>query len=126
MMKKDIEDRVDIQLLVDQFYAKVMDDKDLGYIFRELAKVDLVTHLPILYDFWENAILFTGNYEGNPMELHKHLHHIMPLDETHFNIWNKLFLSTVDELFKGPKANLAKERGVSISNTIKEKLKIIA
>ena len=123
-MKEDIEDRSDIKLLVDQFYIKVMNDIDLGYIFKELAKVNLVTHLPILYDFWENVILYTGNYEGNPMELHKHLHHLTPLNEAHFAIWNRLFTGTVDELFSGPKATLAKERAISISKTIMDKLKI--
>jgi hemoglobin len=71
-----------------------------------------------MYDFWENAILFTGSYEGNPVILHKHLHHIQPLDKTHFNFSNKLFLGTVNELFEGSKANLAKERALSISGII--------
>ena len=121
-MKKDIENRTDIELLVNNFYKKIRADKQLGFIFEDIAKVDWQTHLPAMYNFWENIILYTGTYEGNPMNLHKHLHHITPLTAAHFAQWNKLFLCTVDELFEGKKANLAKQRAVNISNIIQKKL----
>jgi hemoglobin len=121
-LKKDIENRTDIELLVNTFYKKVIADNKLGYIFNDVALVNWSTHFVIMYDFWENVILFTGSYEGNPVNLHKHLHHIQPLDKTHFNRWNKLFLETVDQLFAGAKANLAKERALSISGIIKNKV----
>ena len=121
-MKKDIENRTDIELLVNTFYTKVIADNKLGYIFNDAALVNWSTHFVIMYDFWENVILFTGSYEGNPVNLHKHLHHIQPLDKTHFNRWNKLFLDTVNELFEGSKADLAKERALSISGIISKKI----
>ena len=121
-MKKDIENRRDIEQLVNTFYKKVIADNKLGYIFNDVALVNWSTHFVIMYDFWENVILFTGSYEGNPVDLHKHLHHIQPLDKTHFNRWNKLFLDTVSELFEGPKADLAKERALSISGIISKKI----
>ena len=121
-MKKDIENRTDIELLVNNFYKKIRADKQLGFIFEDIAKVNWSAHLPTMYNFWENIILFTGSYEGNPMNLHKHLHHINPLTAAHFDQWNKLFLCTVDELFEGKKANLAKQRAVNISNIIQKKL----
>lgn len=121
-MKKDIENRSDIELMVDVFYKKVLADKQLELIFQEVAKVNWTTHMPLLYDFWENVILFTGSYEGNPVNLHKHLHDIEPLSKTHFNRWNKLFILTVDQLFEGSKAELAKERAISISGIIRDKL----
>ncbi len=121
-MTKDIATRNDIELLVNAFYAKVIADKELGHIFHEIAKVNWPTHLSVMYDFWENIILFTGTYEGNPMNLHQHLHHISPLNEHHFEQWNNLFIKTVDELFEGAKAGLAKQRALSISLIIKKKL----
>ena len=121
-MKKDIDNRKDIEQLVNTFYKKVIADNKLGYIFNDVALVNWSTHFVIMYDFWENVILFTGSYEGNPVDLHKHLHHIQPLDKTHFNRWNKLFLDTVSELFEGPKADLAKERALSISGIISKKI----
>lgn len=121
-MKKDIETRTDIELLVNIFYAKVIKDEQLGFIFQEVAKVNWQTHLAIMYDFWENIILFTGTYQGNPMNLHQHLHHIAPLKESHFDQWNKLFTETIDELFAGEKADLTKQRAISISLIIQEKI----
>jgi hemoglobin len=121
-LKKDIETRTDIELLVNTFYTKVIADNKLGYIFNDVALVNWSTHFVILYNFWENVILFTGSYEGNPVNLHKHIHHIQPLDKTHFNRWNKLFLDTVNELFEGSKADLAKERALSISGIISNEI----
>ncbi len=122
-MKKDIKNRTDIELMVNVFYSKVLADEQLGFIFHDMAKVNWATHLPTMYNFWENIILFTGTYEGNPMNLHQHLHHITPLNESHFTQWNLLFTTTVDELFEGENAGLAKRRAISISGIIAEKIK---
>jgi len=121
-LKKDIQNRADIELMVDTFYKKVLADKQLGYIFQDVAKVNWATHIPILYNFWENVILFTGSYEGNPVNLHKHLHDIKPLNKAHFERWNKLFILTVNQLFEGANAELAKEKALSISGIIKQKV----
>lgn len=121
-MKKDIENRNDIELLVNIFYSKVLADKQLGFIFQQMAKVNWSTHLPAMYDFWENIILFTGSYKGNPINLHQHLHHITPLNETHFEQWNQLFICSVNELFEGKNAQLAIQRAISISGIIKTKI----
>jgi hemoglobin len=121
-VKKDIVNRADIELLVNTFYRKILADKQLGYIFDKVAKVNWTAHLEIMYNFWENIILFTGDYEGNPMTLHKHLHQIKSLNENHFNQWNRLFINTVDELFKGPNATMAKHRTLNISNIIRKSI----
>lgn len=121
-MKKDIENREDIQLMVDTFYDKVKPDPIIGHIFTDLVKVNWEKHLPVMYDFWENTLFFTGTYEGNPMELHRHLHQAIPLNAAHFNQWIKLFTLTVDELFEGKKAMLAKQRAVSIAGVMQIKI----
>ena len=121
-MKKDITSRKDIELLVDKFYDKVKSDEQIGFIFTEIAKVNWQRHLPIMYDFFENVLFYTGGYTGNPMELHKHVNRLFPLTESHFNQWNNLFHATVDELFKGPTAKLVKERAKSISIVMQLKI----
>jgi hemoglobin len=121
-MKKDINDKTDVALLVNEFYKKVITDTTIGYIFTDVAKVNWEKHLPRMYDFWENTLFYTGTYEGNPMELHKHLHRVMPLTVEHFAQWNKLFLATVDEFFEGPNAILAKQRAISISTVMQIKI----
>ncbi len=114
-MKKDIATREDIELLVKRFYEKVKEDSLIGPLFTEIAKINWEKHLPLMADFWENALFFTGSYQGNPMDLHKHLQKAMNLQHKHFHQWNMLFLTTVDELFSGETALLAKQRALKIS-----------
>lgn len=122
MMKKKINSRKDIEQLVDTFYEKVNKDERLGFIFNDVAGVHWDSHLKTMYSFWENIILFTGDYAGNPMNLHQHIHHLRPLNESDFDRWNQLFIETIDELFEGSNAELAKERAISISNVMRVKI----
>jgi hemoglobin len=114
-MKHDIRNRADIQLLVDAFYEKVKRDETIGYLFNEVAKVDWDKHLPRMYDFWENIIFQTGGFTGNPMVAHLQLHQQSPLSKEHFERWLNLFHTTVNELFEGEKAELARQRAASIA-----------
>ena len=114
-MKKDIENRTDIELLVNTFYERVEADDQLGFIFNQVAHVNWSVHLPAMYRFWENILLLTGTYEGNPMNLHKHLHHLAPLNAAHFDQWILLFTNTVEDLFEGKIASRAKQHATSIA-----------
>jgi hemoglobin len=122
MVKKDILDRKDIETMVNLFYEKVKQDDLIGYIFNDIVKVDWNAHLPVMYDFWEGVLFFTGGYTGNPMITHRKLNHVVSLSAEHFNRWLKLFLSTVDENFEGEKAELAKQRAMSIATVMQLKL----
>ncbi len=121
-MKNDITSRKDIEQLVNTFYDRVSKDERLGYIFNEVAAVNWNSHLEIMYRFWENIILFTGDYSGNPMNLHQHIHHLKPLEGTDFDKWNRMFIETVDDLFEGRNAEGAKERALCISDVLKSKI----
>jgi hemoglobin len=121
-MKRDIESKKDIELLVDTFYSKVQADDLIGYIFTDIAKVNWEKHLPVMYNFFENMLFYTGSYTGNPMELHNHISRLFPLTKAHFARWELLFTQTVDELFTGEKATLAKQRAKSISAVIQIKI----
>ena len=120
-MKKDIETRKDIESLVNHFYDKVKDDAVIGFIFNDIVQVDWKHHLPIMYDFWENIIFNTGGYTGNPMKIHQQLNQVVPLSTEHFREWLHLFIATVNELFEGGKAELAKQRATSISTMMQLK-----
>ncbi len=121
-MKKDIENRADIELLVRSFYDKVKTDETIGYIFNDIFKVDWENHFPVMFDFWENVLFYTGSYDGNPLLIHQHINRVVPLKAAHFNQWNKLFAQTIDELFEGSNAMLAKQRALSISTVMQMKM----
>lgn len=121
-MKKDIENRKDIELLVDAFYEKVKKDPVIGKFFTEVVKVNWEKHLPVMYKFWENVVFYTGNYAGNPMQSHFALHGKSPLSMDDFNQWNKLFNETVDEMFEGMNATNIKQRAQNISTVMQIKI----
>lgn len=121
-MKKEITGRKDIELLVDEFYTRVRKDDLIGFIFSDIAKVNWEKHLPIMYDFFENMLFYTGTYTGNPMELHKHVNRLFPLTDQHFDRWLLLFNTTVDELFAGQTAELVKQRAKSIATIMQIKI----
>lgn len=117
----DISSREDIELLIKEFYDKLLVDELVGYLFTEVVALDLEEHLPRLVDFWEDQLLGTNNYSGNPMKVHLDLHQKEALQKAHFERWLNHFNQTVDTHFSGPKAHLAKERALSIAKVIQIK-----
>ncbi|MGI8788035.1 MAG: group III truncated hemoglobin [Pyrinomonadaceae bacterium] len=120
---KDIENRADIDDLMNRFYARAMSDKEIGYIFTDVAKLDLYHHLPIIGDFWETMLFGTGNYqkhERNPMQVHGELNQKTPLTFEHFNRWLEIFYETIDENFAGETSEYLKMRANAIANRMLE------
>lgn len=121
-MKADIKDRKDIELLVNTFYDRVKENKVIGFIFNDVAKVDWQQHLPIMYSFWATLLLGEQSYAGNPMARHIELSHLTPLTEVQFNEWMHLFNETVDELFEGSVAAFAKNKALNIARLMLTKI----
>lgn len=118
IMKNDIENREDIKILVDKFYERVREDEVIGYLFNDVAKTDWSHHLPKMYDFWEVILFGTGSFKGNPMLVHKELHHKSPLSPEHFAHWFDLFQNTVDDLYEGKNAEDIKYSASNIAHTM--------
>ena len=121
-MKKDISSRLDLDFLMRRFYDKLLVDDMVGYLFTEVIDLNLEKHFPQLVDFWEVQLLNGGRYDGNPMKVHLDLHHKEALTKAHFDRWLEHFNTSVDEHFEGPKANLAKERALSIATVMQIKI----
>ncbi|MGH7885799.1 MAG: group III truncated hemoglobin [Thermodesulfobacteriota bacterium] len=121
---RDIENREDIENLVKSFYKKMLADTILGFIFTDIAKVDLEEHLPVICDFWETIIFSTPKYKkgAEVINVHINLNKKIKLKKGHFVRWLYLFHSTVDELFAGSNANRAKEKAHSIAESMQKKL----
>lgn len=121
-MNTDIASRADIEKLIIEFYNKVRRDDVIGFIFNDVVKMDWKHHVPVIVDFWETIILDNPVYKKNAMEVHYQLNNIIPLQKDHFERWLLLFTGTVDELFNGPKATLAKTRAKSIAGVMQFKM----
>lgn len=115
----DIENRQDIEVIVNKFYNKVQADETISFMFDH---VHWEKHLPLMYDFWDNVLFYTGNYSGNPMAKHQMAHHRNPMTTEHFKRWLFLFAETVDELYDGPNATILKARAESIATIMQLKI----
>lgn len=121
-MKKDIVDRKDIERLLKAFYEKLLADDTISYIFNEVVKIDVETHLPVITDFWESILFERNVYSNNPMKIHLEIQNKTPLLKHHFDTWLNYFTSTIDELFEGSIASKAKERALSIATVMQIKI----
>lgn len=113
-MKKDIRNRKDIEKLVNAFYDKIKSDALIGYIFIDVIQTHWDKHLNVMYNFWENILFYTANFDGNPLLVHQELIKKYAINTTHFEQWNKLFVDSVNKLFEGPKAEEIKNRAANI------------
>lgn len=117
-MKKDIEDRSDIKLVVDNFYGKVKKDPLIGPVFIGVIRHNWPAHLEKMYRFWETVLLDKHSYHGSPFAPHAQ----MPLEQKHFETWLSLFSETVDENFTGEKADEAKWRAQKMAEMFYHKI----
>lgn len=118
----DIETRLDIDALMRSFYQKAINDEMIGYIFTDVAKLDLEKHLPVIGDFWENLLLGANVYQRhgrNPLQIHANLNEKTPLKSEHFRRWLEIFREVLDDSFSGPRAEFAKLRAEAIANRMK-------
>lgn len=117
-MKNDIIRTQDIRALVNTFYDKVRQDDLLKDIFNCKIENRWPEHLEKMYSFWQTVLLNDHNYNGNPFLSHSQL----PITKNHFDRWLILFNATVDELFIGEKADLAKFRGQKMAEMFQLKM----
>ena len=118
----DIQTQQDLYVLVDEFYKKLLADDSISYIFTDVVKIKIEEHLPILVTFWSQAILGTGGYVKNLTQIHLDINAKEYLSPELFKIWLDHFFSTVDENFKGEKAEQIKTQAVNIGTMMQIKI----
>lgn len=113
----DIQNREDVALLVNTFYTKVRANDELGPIFNTAIK-DWDSHLIHLTNFWESQLFRKNVFSGNPLKKHVEVdgNNNNQLTNDLFGLWLQFWLGTIDELFKGELANLAKDRARNIAS----------
>ena len=121
---KDIENRKDVENLVNEFYTKVLKDDKIGFFFNKITAIDWEKHFPIMYDFWETILFDRIKYKGNPMTKHIVLSKKEPMTSEHFERWLLLWNETVIENFMGKRASEAIKRAQMIADLMKFKIGI--
>ena len=101
---RDIKTKEDLAFLMDEFYSAMLKDELIGYIFNDVANLDLKEHLPSLTNFWENMLIKPNGYKKQVMGIHLKLNALERLKPEHFERWLFLLEKTVTQHFKGEKS----------------------
>ena len=118
----DIETRADCERLVRAFYGRALTDPVLGWLFTEVAGIDLEAHVPRITSFWETVLLDGHSYHGGAFAPHAALHMKARLHAGHFERWLWMWRGTVDELFAGPRAQAAKAHANRVGHAFHQRL----
>lgn len=119
MARKEIKNREQVDSLVRTFYGKIRKDGVLGPIFERIID-DWEAHFDLLVDFWETQLFLKRKYHGNPILAHQDVDQKMEYGITseHFGLWLNLWFETIDELFEGETAYIAKNRAQKMSTML--------
>ena len=119
----DITSEEDVALLVRTFYGKVRQDALLGPIFNGIIK-DWERHLGHLTTFWSSNLFFSKKFHGDPLQKHVEVdqHCNGTINEMHFGVWLNLWFETIDQLFEGDTAQVAKNRARNMGTFIHLKI----
>lgn len=119
---RDIETRTDCERLVRAFYGRVLEDPIIGWIFVDVAHLDVEAHVPQIASFWETILLGARSYAGGAFAPHAALHMKVRLRAGHFERWLALWRATVDDLFAGERAELAKSHALRVAEAFHRRL----
>ena len=105
-----------------RFYGRALVDPMIGWIFVDVAKLDLEAHVPRITSFWETVLLGARSYGGGAFAPHASLHARVGLRAGHFERWLELWRESVDELFVGERAALAKAHAERVAAAFQGRL----
>ena len=121
----DITSREDCERLVRAFYGRALTDPVIGFIFVDVAKLDLEAHVPKIASFWETILLGAQSYAGGAFRPHAVINAQVRLRAGHFERWLWLWRMTVDELFAGERAELAKSHAERVARAFHARLRML-
>jgi len=115
---KDIKKRKDLELLVTEFYKKVLADDKIAPVFTGTVKIDWGSHLPIICDFWENLLWGGEKYQANLMQKHLDFNQHIRFTHLHLERWLLHWNTTLTANFTGKNAAQISERAGHIGRLI--------
>jgi len=124
-MKRDIQSRKDLEIIIANFYKKLISDQMLFPFFEEIVNTNsLEHHLSIIVDFWQDLLFQTYLYKNNPMQKHLNFHQKMKFEKHHFALWLQYLTETIDGGFQGENALNMKTRASSIATVMQLKMNL--
>ncbi len=121
-MKKDVETRADLKLVLRTFYSRLLNESKLYPYFEKFRDDQILEeHLKDLTDFWESSLFYEGSYNKNVMEIHRRIDASNKLTADHFEAWLFHFEQAVDKFFTGENSHTLKSRARSIATVMQIK-----
>jgi hemoglobin len=122
---RDIETRDDCERLVRAFYGRAFEDPIIGFLFTDVAKLDLEAHVPRITSFWETILLGAQSYGGGAFRPHAALHMKAPLRRAHFDQWGNLWSRSVDGRLARGRAGMAKAHAIRVARAFHQRVQAI-
>ena len=122
---QDITSRDDCERLVRAFYGRALTDPVIGFILVDVAKLDVEAHVPRIASFWETILLGAQSYGGGAFRPHAAINAQVRLRAGHFERWLWMWRTTVDELFAGVRAELAKTHADRVARAFHARLRML-
>ena len=94
----------------------------IGWLFTDIAQLDLEAHVPRVAAFWETILLDARTYSGGAFAPHAALNARVRLHPGHFERWLMVWRETVDEGFVGARAELAKSHARRVATAFYQRL----
>jgi hemoglobin len=123
-VRPDLDTRTQVHDLVVRFYREIVFDEVLGRVFEEVAEVDWSVHIPKLVDFWCQLLLGTPGYDGSVWFAHREVDALERFEPEFFDRWFGLWISTVDDGWRGPYADAAKAHAARIATVLARRLSV--
>jgi hemoglobin len=115
---RDVKTGNDVGVLVGRFYRAAIPDPLLGLVFERFG-VDWSNHIPKLVAYWEHVLLGLPGPATNTVGAHAAVQHVAPFGDVHIARWVGLWEETVDEMYVGPVADLAKARAHQVGRALR-------
>jgi hemoglobin len=116
----DIQNRIDMELLVNNFYERVHNEPNLAPVF-EMPAEHWDMHITRVVNFWENWLFQTGSYNGGMIWVHLQANEKHRLTTERFEQWLALWFLTTDSLFAGENADFVKSKALEIGQIMNAK-----
>lgn len=119
----DLDTRTAIHHLVVAFYREVVFDDLLAPVFDEVAETDWAVHIPRLVDYWCTILIGEHSYNGALLDAHREVHRRDPIRAEHFDRWYRLWVTSIDSRWSGPRAEHAKHHAAATAGLISRRLR---
>jgi hemoglobin len=118
---KEIENRKDIENLIQHFYGHVQSDPKMAPNFV-MVKERWNIHMGGTYVFWDNCLFYTGDYKRGLFCAHIEKNQTQPISTNLFERWLTHCSKSVNIFFIGDKAEFLKSKALELGQMINVRL----